>query len=742
MTAEAAKPDIIASTVLSEERRGAWIGWTLIAVSLATVVFTFLFMSDFTPFTATETRVQYLHYANGGLVLLLLVLVAFEVQHVMRARRARSAGSQLHMRIVAIIVLAAALPTLVLAATATASLDRVLAPWFFGPIRSFVEGAEDFSRAFLTLQCQNLRRDSSIVASDLSRGINNPLVFSNRRNFRQFVTDRAIGQQVSFLVIINRSGEVIESAATNSAIAPPMPSPADFQQISSSLCLSQENDQPLRVLLPMNTLAGAEPMYLFAARPLDRRTNIVFQNAELAANEYRRAENVRQTLQFNYGLMFVLVTLVILLSALWASLRFAEWLVAPIGRLIGATDEVASGNLFVQVPVKRRDDDISHLGETFNKMTSQLRRQRDNLIKANEQNDQRRRFTEAVLSGVPAGVIGLDKAGKVNSANPMAEQLLNRPASEMQGKPISDIQPEFASLFAEAKQGRVRLAQGETVIRTGTKETTLTVKITQERGAGGFVLTLDDMTDLVLAQRTSAWADVARRIAHEIKNPLTPIQLSAERIRRKYGKVITEDREVFDQCTDTIVRQVDDIKRMVDEFSSFARMPKPTLQNDNLSEVLKQVLFLATVGYPDVTFVAKTPENPVMARFDRRLVSQALTNVLKNATEGISMVSLDERGEALVTLEAVIGADRIEIMVTDSGKGFPVENRQRLLEPYMTTRDGGTGLGLPIVAKIFEDHGGGIELLDNPIGRGARVKLWFPHSATPLAIQSTQEQPA
>ena len=269
-------------------------------------------------------------------------------------------------------------------------------------------------------------------------------------------------------------------------------------------------------------------------------------------------------------------------------------------------------------------------------------------------------------------------------------------------------------------------------------EQTINARITSEQSAGrtrGFVVTLDDITDLVTAQRTSAWADVARRIAHEIKNPLTPIQLSAERIKRKYGKVIVEDRDIFDQCTDTIVRQVEDIKRMVDEFSSFARMPKPQLGEDDLVECLKQVLFLARIGYPDVKFEDALPAERIRAKFDRRLISQAVANILKNATEGVSALPENE-GKGLITLSLTRTDGNLAVIdIVDNGKGFPVEQRRRLLEPYMTTREGGTGLGLPIVAKIFEEHGGGIELLDNPEvesgGHGARVKLWFPIQPTP-----------
>jgi two-component system nitrogen regulation sensor histidine kinase NtrY len=420
-----------------------------------------------------------------------------------------------------------------------------------------------------------------------------------------------------------------------------------------------------------------------------------------------------------------------LFSAIWLGLAFANRLVRPIRGLIRAADEVASGNLHVQVPTRRSDGDLGHLGETFNKMTSELLRQQTGLIDANALNDERRAFIEAVLSGVPAGVLGVDNDGIITISNAAADRLLGGEHGLI-GRPLDAVQPSIGSIWEQARSLRLRLHQGQaTVLRDG-RERVLNVRVTGNPGRDGraSVITLDDISDLVTAQRTAAWADVARRIAHEIRNPLTPIQLSAERLKRRYGRHIVEGREIFDQCTDTIIRQVDDIKRMVDEFSSFARMPKARSARDDLTDCVRQAIFLMRVGRADVTFEEQLPDEPIFADFDRRLVSQALTNVLKNATEGIDALN-GEHGKGVVTTTvSVDDAGFAEIAVSDNGKGFPSEDRHRLIEPYVTTRAEGTGLGLPIVVKIFEDHGGGVELLDGAPrldgGRGAKVLMRLP----------------
>jgi two-component system nitrogen regulation sensor histidine kinase NtrY len=445
--------------------------------------------------------------------------------------------------------------------------------------------------------------------------------------------------------------------------------------------------------------------------------------------------------------MFAVIALTILMASVLIGLNFANWLVTPLRRLMSAANIVSTGDLHVQLPVHPSEGDLAQLGETFNKMTQELRTQRDELVNASDLIDSRRRFIEAVLSSASAGIIGVDASGSVGILNRSAEKLIGHAESETLGHPLSDVLPELDDMMKTAREGTQRLVQGQITITRDGRERNLSVRVSAEQTSqsrDSYIITLDDITELVSAQRTSAWADVARRIAHEIKNPLTPIQLSAERIRRKFGRVITEDKAVFEQCTDTIVRQVDDIRRMVDEFSRFARMPKPVIEGEDVADTVRQAVFLMRVGHPDVHIEAEIKDEPMRAQFDRRLISQALTNIIKNATEAIEAVPVEELGKGRIDVIAARDNDDIVIDVIDNGIGLPKMNRARLLEPYVTTREKGTGLGLAIVGRVLEDHGGRIELNDagdiRPSARGAWVRLRFAASGHASKNETAKEK--
>ncbi|MGO4525426.1 ATP-binding protein [Microvirga sp. 2MCAF35] len=704
-----------------------WVGYVAVPMALASALLTFLILAGATPIPPTNSIVQWVFILNGILIVLLLGIVAWQSQKLIRARREGAAAAGLHVRIVGLFTLVAGVPAILIAGAASVSFERGLDSRLTSTIKDLMTNTVAIAYSYREMQCRTLARETLLMASDLSRALN--LYDADQKFFREFMSSRARSLGLPVAMVIEPNGAILERIVGKPLPDLPEPTQADLEDVNTEepICLLPGNGNILRSVLKLSDSKGR---ILYVAREVDRQAMEFPAVAENGVAFYAALDQKKAGLQFAFASMFILIALIVLLSAVWFGLNFANRLVAPIRRLIHATDQVATGNFYVQVPVRRGEGDLGHLGETFNKMTSELRRQHDGLTTASDLMDRRRRFTEAVLAGVSAGVIGVNARGQITIVNPSTEALLGTPHKELLGQPITMILPEVAPLVEEMSQGRQRLMQQQIHISRKGKERTINVRVTSEQARGGqrdLVITLDDITDLVLAQRTSAWADVARRIAHEIKNPLTPIQLSAERIRRKYGKVITTDREVFDQCTDTIVRQVDDIKRMVDEFSSFARMPKPTIGNEDLAETIRQVVFMMKIANPEIEFVDRVPPGALIAPFDRRLVSQAVTNIVKNATEAIAAVPEEERGQAQISvLLDDTHPDYLILAVTDNGKGFPVEGRQRLLEPYMTTREGGTGLGLPIVAKILEDHGGGMELADNPNGRGGQVRMWIP----------------
>ena len=707
-------------------------GPVVVTFAVALGIFTVLVFADYTPIVPTTNVVLSLFLANAILILVLFGLLMAEVWRLVRAYRAGAAGAGLHVRIVGLFSGIAAAPAIIIAVVGSITLERSLNPAFMQDVRGFILNTAEAARLFREAQCRSLLQESRLLSSDLDRI---KIVFEKEpEKFGDFFSERARILGFTTAVLMGPDGKVIVRADTGhdeQRIVAPEKSDFDNANRNEPLCLVLDEG---RTFVALRDLVNIENSYLYVARPVDPfAVNFPAQAASLI-NLYESFDAHRRNIQIAFATMYVLLALVMLLSATWLGLSFANRLVSPIRRLITATDQVSTGNLYVQVPVNRSEGDLAHLGETFNKMTSELRLQQNRLIAASNMIDERRLFTEAVLSGVPAAVIGIDDKGLVTVLNPSAIKLLDANEQKEEsalGKPIDQLIPELAVTLNDAREKRQRLHQSQiTILRNG-RERIFSVRVSTEPTAPVeqfYVVTLDDMTDLVSAQRTSAWADVARRIAHEIKNPLTPIQLSAERIKRKYGKVIVEDRDIFDQCTDTIVRQVDDIKRMVDEFSSFARTPKPRLEEEDINITVKQVIFLMKVGHPEIGFTDDIPEQPLRAQFDRRLMAQALTNIIKNATEGLAARDEADRDQGRIKIVVRQEDELIAIEVSDNGIGFPTENRQRLLEPYMTTRAEGTGLGLPIVAKILEDHGGGIELLDAERGHGARVRLYFPLS--------------
>ena len=718
-------------------RGPGWIGAVVVVTALVSAIATFLILAGVIRVTPTPTIGVTLLAINVALVLGLAVIIAWEARVFLHARRANAAVARLHTRIVGLFSLIAILPTCLLAVVASVTIDRGLSLGFTDRVRDVVLKSVEVADAYQENQCQSLAREIRILNDDLTRA--RPNFDVNRDWFEGFLTTRASNLGLPVAQIMRGPNEVVARAKIDVLKTTRLPSAAAFEDAAKSndpICLLPTEG---RVFAAMFRMPAYDDAVLLVQREVSQLAIDFPGVSRAAAAEYLTYDSLRTSIQVTFASIFVLIALIALLSAVWFGMNFANRFVAPIRRLINAADQVASGNFYAQVPARKTDGDLAHLGESFNKMTQELRRQHAGLTAASDLIDRRRRFTEAVLSGVSPGVVGVDAGGFVTIANPAAERMLDLADGALVGQRLSDAVPELAPLLP-GTEGRQRAQAHQIQLTRGGRERTIAVRVTSEQaqgGARGFVVTADDITDLVSAQRTSAWADVARRIAHEIKNPLTPIQLSAERIRRKYGKVITADKEVFDQCTATIIRQVDEIKRMVDEFSSFARMPKPAIAENDLTEIAKQNLFMMRVAHPDIDFAftahgtdgtGTAEAEKITAAFDIRLLSQVITNILKNAVEAVAEVPEAALGKGKVSLSLTVEEGFATIAVTDNGKGFPAEGRQRLLEPYMTTREGGTGLGLAIVSKVLEEHGGGIELNDNPAGRGGQVRMRVPRA--------------
>jgi two-component system nitrogen regulation sensor histidine kinase NtrY len=708
------------------------IGLAAAGVALLSALVTFLVMADLTPISPTHNVVLTLLAANTLTVLLLVVIIGREVWHIVQARRRGRAAARLHVQIIGLFSVIAAAPAVLVAVVASMTLDRALDQLFSSRTRTVIQNSMIVSQAYLNEHVQSVRADTNAMAAFLARA--KPLFDQDRELFRQLFTAQASLHDLPTAMLLGADQSVIVKAAIQLSPEfhePPPPSAERLAQVGDADAVAglQWDANLVGGLIRLRDYDNA---YLFVARFIDPRVLAQIEQTENGVNEYANLELRRITVQIAFALMFTVIALTVLLSAVWIGLAFANRLVAPIRRLIGAAGLVSTGNLHVQVPVRRSEGDLAQLGETFNKMTHDLRTQRDDIMRARDLIDSRRRFTEAVLAGASAGVIGVDAKGRISILNRSAEKLIGCNEGEALGRPLEGIAPELGELINPARSAGQRLVQGHTTINRHGRDRTVSVRVTTEQSAHpdhGYVITLDDITELVAAQRTAAWADIARRIAHEIKNPLTPIQLSAERLRRKYGKSIVEDRAVFEQCTETIVRQVDDIRRMVDEFSRFARMPKPVIAAEDVAETVRQVAFLQRVGNAEIDIEVENAQGAMPARFDRRLIAQALTNIIKNACEAIAAVPPGDLGRGRILVSVAREAGDIVIDVIDNGIGLPKENRSRLLEPYVTTREKGTGLGLAIVGKILEEHGGRIELHDAAERiagqRGAWMRLCF-----------------
>ena len=728
--------------------RAFWIGLIVVSLSVIWALVTFLILTNLTPIAPREQVVYVVLFVNLLLVIAMVAVIAVHVVGLWRAWEKKVAGARLHARIVALFSVIAALPALLLAVAATTTFSRALDNWFNQQTMSIVLNSLNVAHAYLDEHGQVIRTDIVNMAKDLEDAA--PQVAGHPPKFRELMLTQAGLRDLPVAYVINAKGAVKEAVLEDDKIpyiAPPehLIRAADGGQVP---LLMPRGSFRVAALIKLHNYPDS---FLYVARGVDPEVVRHLQTTQAGVRRYESLRAVRGGLKFAHGLMYFMISLTSLLAAIWLGLWFAGQFVAPIRRLISAAQHVARGNLSIELPVRRGEGDLRRLSVNFNTMTKELERQRTDLVTANTQLTERRRFMEAVLSGVSAGVIGLDRDERITLASRSAQKLLARAEGDLAGRPLAEAVPQFAAILLEAAEHKNRPQRQVTLI-IGGEERNFVVRVTHEEQGGedyGSVITFDDVTELVAAQRTSAWADVARRIAHEIKNPLTPIQLSAERLRRKYTHTIQEDRETFERCTDTIIRQVGDVVEMVNAFSQFARTPQLQMEEQDIREVVRKAVFDRQEAASEISYDIRLGDEPIMVSCDRRVMSQAVGNLLKNAQEAIQSYaeSTDKDAGWRARIETVVRriGNEVAIEIIDNGPGLPKHNRNRLLEPYVTTKGNkGTGLGLAIVQKSVEQHGGSLALEDAPQGpdrtHGALIRISLPVSrAAPRQV--TTEQP-
>ena len=721
-------------------------GIATVVLALLTTGVTFLILTGMTPIHPDSQTTLLLTSINAALIAALMMLIGREAYRIARARTRGKAASRLHVRLIVLFSLVAAVPAMIVAIVASITLDLGLDRWFEMRSTTIVNSSISLANSYIQESARNLQGTTLEMVNDLDG--QRTLYNLDRSGFTRLLTQQALGRGLLGASLVRSNGETAVRADIKTDIAIPAVARSVLETASDGkpVLIPPEQTNLLSAVIMMREIPG---LFLYTVRPVDADILSSSRLMEKRTADEQASAGDGVTTQILFALLYFGLTLTLLLSAIWTGIAVADRLVRPIRLLIGAADDVATGNLDVSVPVHRNDGDIGSLSQTFNTMVRQLGTQRSDLVAAKDQIDERRRFSEAVLSGVTAGVISVNGDGVIGIVNRSAETMLSLDPATAIGKNLTALVPEIGLVFEVAHAtGRSVYREQVTMSRRGSART-FNVQITVEDAESidhSYVVTVDDITDLVEAQRSSAWADVARRIAHEIKNPLTPIQLSAERLRRRYSKVITEDREVFDQCTETIIRQVGDIGRMVDEFSSFARMPKPEIKTMDLREALREASFLVEVSRSDIRFERDFGNTPLIGQFDSRLMGQAFGNVIKNAAESVESIVKETHANGHILVRSRQDDAAIVVEILDNGKGLPREHRQRLLEPYMTTREKGTGLGLAIVKKIVEDHAGHLELHDAPEdfygGRGAMIRMTFPTTQTVTTVEAETDKSA
>ena len=650
-------------------------------------------------------------------VLLIVGVVLVRILYVLSERRSRLAGSKLHFRLAGVFTTMSLLPTITVAVFATVSINLGLETWFSERVQSVVGTSLSAARSYANEQEIALAEDVRSLADDLEKFRKNKIFLEDdelRNELASLQLELQRGLKEAF--ILNGSGDIELRGERSYLFDFEKPDKRDMDSAVSQVVLIDDFiNNELRALIFLN---GFGDRYLYVTREVDGTLFNLLDETQKTAILYQQMESDRTAYLFNFAVLYFALALLLIVSSVLFALWFAERLSKPIGRLAAAAKRVGAGELTTQVIEDDGDDEIAQLGRYFNQMTKQLKSQRDTLVDNTEQIEERRRLFDSVLSSVTSGVIVLDPEGNVNFTNNSAKTLLSRDNKKVIKNKFTDIFPELNPLFKQLKtSGNSNLQSEIKLVRSGRLENFLVrlATMNEEERLKGYVVAFDDITDLASAQRSAAWGDVARRIAHEIKNPLTPIQLSAERIIRKFSPLLDDDAEELQQMVKVITRQTDDIRRIVDEFSKFARMPELKRKNEDLCALVSSIITLQRAGQPTVSINFSIPDNPIVLSIDATLINQAITNILKNAGEAIETRKSKHarlKAEGIINVQIKENAEIIEIKISDNGIGLP-QDRSRLFEPYVTTREKGTGLGLAIVKKIVEEHGGVLRLEDS-----------------------------
>ena len=649
-----------------------------------------------------------------------ITIVAFVILRILRIisqRRQKSAGSQLHLRLTGFFTVMALLPTIGVAVFATFTVNMGLEAWFSDRVQSVITASRSAAEAYEAEQREALIEDITNLANELGlfrKGRNGTDLSEFRNHLAKLQQEMQRGMKKAF--VINHEGKIKLRGFRNYAFDYDEPETGLFDtSLKQVQIIDDWNNNEMRALVYIDDYPGH---YLYVTRLVDGNLLNLLDETQETASLYQQLESDKGKVLFNFALVYLAFAILMIVSAVLLGLWFAERLSRPIGRLTGAAQKIAKGELNVRVREESGDDEIAQLSKLFNRMTSQLKLQRDELLQNTSQIDERRRLFDSVLASVTSGVIGLNPNGKISFVNRSAIRLLNYTDKISENSTLKILAPEFLSIYEALVMGNLKSLQQEVkILRAGRLENLLVrmapMKDETER-VDGFVIAFDDITELVSAQRSAAWGDVAQRIAHEIKNPLTPIRLSAERIKRKFMPLLEKDSDTLSSMTEVIVRQTNDLSRIVDEFSRFARMPEPDKKPEDIIQIINSAISLQETGLPEISFKKRIIDGPILFELDKTMISQALINLLKNAGESIeTRISKHESSNVFGQIEIIVESKEsfLKISIVDNGVGLP-EDRTRLFEPYVTTRESGTGLGLAIVKKIIEEHGGTFRLED------------------------------